>query len=136
MQTELNQFFAEQDACQIPTKSAFCQARKKIKNVFFFDFFKQSYQVFYRHVTAAKLFKGYHLWACDTTTQKLPDNKETRKLGTHTNQAKTVASVKIMTYYDVLNQIIVRASISDKRKADLRCVQGSAGHPDQRDQYI
>lgn len=125
MQTELNQFFAEQDACQIPTKSAFCQARKKIKNVFFFDFFKQSYQVFYRHVNAAKLFKGYHLWACDTTTQKLPDNKETRKLGTHTNQAKTVASVKIMTYYDVLNQIIVRASISDKRKADLRCVQGS-----------
>jgi hypothetical protein len=28
-----------------------------------------------------------------------------------------------MTYYDVLNLLVVCASISDKRKADLRCVQ-------------
>ena len=40
-----------------------------------------------------------------------------------TNQAKTVASVKIMTYYDVLNLVVARASVSDKKKADLRCVQ-------------
>ncbi len=79
--------------------------------------------MFYKHATITKLFKGYYLWACDTTVQKLPDNEETQKLGTHTNQAKTVASIKILTYYDTLNQIIARASISDKQKADLRCAQ-------------
>jgi hypothetical protein len=67
--------------------------------------------------------QGYRLWACDTTVQKLPDNEYTRRLGTHTNQSKTVASVKILTYYDPLNSITVHASLHDKNKADLRCVQ-------------
>jgi hypothetical protein len=55
----------------IPTKSAFCQARKKIKNIFYSDFFEKTCQVFYEYARP-ELLKGYRLWACDTTVQKLP----------------------------------------------------------------
>jgi hypothetical protein len=106
----------------IPTKSAFCQARNKIKNAFYFDFFEKSHTLFYEN-TKGLNFKNYRLWACDTTVQKLPDNAETRKLGTHTNQAQTVASIKILTYFDVLNQLIVRADTDSKNTSDLRCAQ-------------
>lgn len=94
----------------------------KIKNKFFFDFFEQTHQAFYANVVP-KSMMGYRLWACDTTCQKIPDNEQTRKLGTHTNQAKTVASIKLLTYFDTLNHITTRAVVFDKNTADLRCAQ-------------
>lgn len=115
-------FFNLSSPEDIPTKSAFCQARKKIKNTFYSDFFEKTCRVFYEYARP-ELLKGYRLWACDTTVQKLPDNEETKKLGTHTNQIKTVASIKVLTYYDALNQITAHASIHPKDTADLRCVQ-------------
>lgn len=122
MQSELNHYFEGLKPEDVPTKSAFCQARMKIKNTFFIEFFDKTYKVFYENAIAQK-FKDHRLWACDTTVQKLPDNEDTRKLGTHTNQAQTVASIKVLTYFDVLNQVIARASIGEKQMADLRCAQ-------------
>lgn len=68
--------------------------------------------------------KGYRLLACDTTVQKLPNNEQNRKMGIHTNQYDSVASIKLSTYFDLCNKVIVRASLHDKRRADLRCSQG------------
>jgi hypothetical protein len=44
-------------------------------------------------------------------------------MGTHTNQHKTVASIKIATSYDVLNKVYTHVSIHPKQTADLRCIQ-------------
>lgn len=70
-----------------------------------------------------KRFKTYLLLACDTTCQLLPDSEATRKIGTHTNQYKTVASQKIALFFDILNQFYYHASLHPKQAADLPCVQ-------------
>ncbi len=121
LQSELNTFWGIMDE-NAPTKSAFCQARKKIKTLWFETFFKKTYEYF-EQFAKLKKFLDYLVFACDSTVQKPPDNEETRSLGTHTNQSKTVASIKITTYHDVLNNITVRASINDKKVADLRTAQ-------------
>lgn len=116
-QTELNQVFTNGKTC---TKSAFCQARKKLNIRFFRDFFEQSVASFYRH-QPAKTFKKYRLWACDTSVQLLPNNEDTRKIGIHKNQFKEVASVKIAAFFDVFNKLITTFSLFDRRKSDLLC---------------
>ncbi len=117
LQSELNQVFGNGLSC---TKSAFCQARKKLKLQFFEDILQQSVLSFYRH-TRARRFRGYRLWACDTTIQLLPDNEDTRKIGIHKNQYKEVASIKISIYFDVFNKLISLFGLFDKRTADLQC---------------
>jgi hypothetical protein len=117
LQSELNQVFNNETSC---TKSAFCQARKKLKVLFFEDVFYQTVLSFYKHYRA-KTFKNYRLWACDTSVQALPDNEETRKMGIHKNQHKSVASIKISVYFDVFNKLITLFELFDKRTADLMC---------------
>ncbi len=84
------------------TKSALCQARRKLKPEFFQDLFKLSVEAFYQHHKKIKTFHNYRLWACDCTVQMLPDTEETRKIGIHKNQFKAVASIKISGYFDIL----------------------------------
>lgn len=117
LQTELNHVFKNGETC---TKSAFCQARKKLKLCFFQDFFDQTVLSFYKY-QPAKTFKNYRLWACDTSVQLLPNNQETCKIGVHKNQFKEVASVKISAYFDVHNKLITQFGLFDKRRADLIC---------------
>jgi len=117
LQSELNQVFGHGLSC---TKSAFCQARKKLRIQFFEDIFLQTVQSFYKH-TKPKTFRGFRLWACDTTIQLLPDNEDTRKIGIHKNQYKEVASIKISVYFDVFNKLITLSGLFDKRTADLLC---------------
>lgn len=121
LQTELNDIFNSGKTC---TKSAFCQARKKLKPAFFKDLFNASVHAFYKHHAKAERFRGYRLWACDCTVQMLPDTAETRKIGVHKNQYKEVASVKLSCYFDILNKIITSAAIYAKQTTDLNaCLQ-------------
>jgi hypothetical protein len=53
----------------------------------------------------------------------LPDNADTQTIGTHTNQHLTVASVKILCYFDVLNKIIARLWLKNKRIGEIRLVE-------------
>lgn len=117
LQSELNSFFDEKHKC---TKSAFCIARKKLKYALFEDIFIKIVSLFFQF-HSPQTFRGYLLWACDSTVQLLPDNEETRKIGIHKNQYKEVASVKVSIYFDILNQIITNAKLFDKRKSDLLC---------------
>jgi hypothetical protein len=116
LQAELNDLFHSGKTC---TKSALCQARKKLKPDFFQDLFNQSVAAFYAHHLTAKKFNGYRLWACDCTVQLLPDNEATRKIGTHKNQHKKVASIKLSCYFDILNKIITSVSLHSKQTPDL-----------------
>jgi hypothetical protein len=103
------------------TKSAFCQARLKLAPKLFEDMLALTAKSFYAHAAPRRL-KGYLLRACDCTVQMLPDNEETRKIGVHKNQYGEVASVKISACLDLLNGIIVSATLHQKSKTDLVCV--------------
>jgi hypothetical protein len=70
-----------------------------------------------------KRFKGYRLWACDGSVVKLPDNVDTQTIGTHKNQHLTVASVKLLCYFDVLNKMIARLWLKNKRIGEIRLVE-------------
>jgi hypothetical protein len=121
LQTELNDFFKKGLTC---TKSALCQARKKLKPIFFEDLFNTSVQAFYQHHKKAEKFKNYRLWACDCTVQMLPNTEETRKIGIHKNQYKEVASIKLSCYFDILNKILTSVSTHSKQTTDLNaCLQ-------------
>jgi hypothetical protein len=54
---------------------------------------------------------------------KLPDNADTQTIGTHTNQHNTVASVKLLCYFDLLNKLIARLWLKNKRIQEVRLVQ-------------
>ena len=73
---ELFDFF-ESLAINPPTKSAFVQARDKIRPLFFQDLFRLSTKLFYRHFSV--------------------QNK---------NQHSTVPSTRILCFFDVLKQLI------------------------------
>ena len=117
LQTELNQVFNAGKSC---TKAAFCQARKKLKVDFFEDFFNTTVTAFYKHQKHQQ-YKKYRLWACDSTVQILPNNAETRLIGIHKNQFKSVASIKLSVYFDILSKLITQVALFDKRTADLLC---------------
>jgi hypothetical protein len=54
----------------------------------------------------------------------LPDNEETQKIGVHKNQYKTVTSIKLSCYFDILNKIITSVSLHSKQTNDLNaCLQ-------------
>lgn len=121
LQAELNDVFKDGTTC---TKSALCQARKKLKYELFQDLFKTSVKAFYTHHQKIERFRNYRLWACDCTVQMLPDNEETRKMGIHKNQYKEVASIKLSCYFDILNKILTSVSLYPKQTADLNtCLQ-------------
>jgi hypothetical protein len=101
------------------TKSALCQARKKLNTILFEDLFNISVEAFYKHHIKAERFRNYRLWACDCTVQMLLDNEETQKIGVHKNQYKTVASVKLSCYFDILNKIITSVAVNAKQTNDL-----------------
>lgn len=91
---------------------------------FFEHFFSRLVELFYKKAPIRR-FKGYRVWACDGTVVKLPDNSDTRTIGTHTNQHRTVASVKLLCYFDVFNKLLTRLWLKDKRIGEIRHVAPS-----------
>ena len=109
-----------------PSKSAFCKARLKLQVLFFENFFAHFVTCFYRWAPI-KRYKGFRLWACDGSAIKLPDNADTRSIGTHTNQHGTCASVKLLCYYDLLNCILTRFWLKNKRVQELYSLKEHIG---------
>ena len=100
---------------------AFIKARRKLKVEFFEDFFSLLAEQFYQ-TAPIRRFKGYRLWACDGSVVKLPDNPDTQTIGTHKNQHSIVASVKLLCYFDLLNKLIARLWLKNKRIQEIRLV--------------
>lgn len=79
--------------------------------------------MFYHHCSY-QTYRGYRLWACDGSALQLPDSVENRQIGTHTNQYGEFASAKLIGYFDVLNHLLTRFWIENKRVQELRLIQG------------
>ena len=101
----------------MPTPSAFCQARKKIKSELFIALKDETVRIYYDIYGKTGLVKRWNerlLLAIDGSIINLPDTKETRqKYSIQTNQYKDGTVQALSSYlYDVLNEICINASNS------------------------
>jgi len=109
----------------IPTASALCQQRAKIKPDFFSDWLRQTAVNFYQDV-APKLWHGMVLCAFDGSRVKVPDTPALKeKYGfnpSRINTEKPLSMVCILC--DLLNGIVMDAAIGTARTAEQRLAYG------------
>lgn len=83
LHNKLNKFFEDLDLLDVmPTSSAFCQARKKIKPELFIYLRNEIVNFFFTNYPKSgliKRWKGRLLWAIDGSRLNIPDTKETRE---------------------------------------------------------
>ena len=111
---------------EVPTASAYCQARQKIKAEVFVHLNKSVVEDFYRLYGAeekVKLWHGHRLVGSDGTYLNLPDTKELRKaFSVHRNQHKGEKQATVqglgMVLYDLLNDIGVKGAIAPSHSAE------------------
>jgi hypothetical protein len=122
IQNRINKFFQELDALEkIPTASAFCQAREKIKPELFKALNEETVKPFYEYYEREGLvtrWKGRLLWAVDGSSLNLPSTSETReKYSVQTNQYDEEGGVQALAsfLYDVLNEVVINSVIDKKR---------------------
>lgn len=119
LQDELDEFFkllnGEKVASRIVTKSAFTQARKKLKYTAFVELNQTQVDFFYDHFEPRR-WCGFRLLAVDGSTSELPRTPEIREyFGVwHPNQGEPCPLARVSQIFDVLNEITVEAIISPK----------------------
>ncbi len=123
IQNRVNKFFDELGLLEnIPTASAFCQAREKIKPKFFKTLNEKVANFFYDFYEKrgyVKRWKGRLLWAIDCSDINIPDTEETRaKYSIQVNQYSTEGVVQALTsfLFDVLNGICINSSMDRIKK--------------------
>jgi hypothetical protein len=112
IQNRINKFFDDLSLLEnIPTASAFCQAREKIKPELFKVLNEKVVKFFYDNYEVegfVKRWKGCLLWAVDGSRINIPDTAETReKYSIQVNQydVKGVVQAQASFLCDVLNEI-------------------------------
>lgn len=119
LQDELDEFFKllNQDtiAARIVTKSAFTQARKKLKYEAFVELNAVQIAYFYEHFEY-QTWHGFRLLAVDGSTSQLPRNaKISAHFGVwHPAQGEPCPLARISQLYDVLNDLTLETRISPK----------------------
>jgi hypothetical protein len=118
LQNRMNKFFNVLNLLDnIPTASAFCQAREKIKPEFFKALNDNVVRFFYDNYEKEGLvrkWKGRLLWAVDGSYINISDTAESReKYSIQVNQynEKGVAQALASFLFDVLNEISINSSI-------------------------
>lgn len=137
MQTELDRFFKARNLLSghitTITKSAFTQARKKLKSEAFIYTNKEMLKGFYEDATKNKKWKGKRIVAIDGSLLNLPVSNEIEKhFGGVKNQYEEIISARCSFAYDVCNELILDAKV-DKRKScekELAVSHLSALNPD------
>jgi hypothetical protein len=116
----LNKFFDDLNLIdEIPSPSAFCQSRQKLKPEFFIALKDKAVNFFYDNYEKSGLVKKWNgrlLWAIDGSYLNLPDTDETRKkYSIQTNQINNDGTVQALSsyLYDVLNGICVNSIINE-----------------------
>jgi len=99
------------------TKSAFTQARRKIKAEGFLDLSQTLVNEFYQdNDESIKKWKGHRLLAVDGSQLTLPNTKELyEKFGSPSNQqgeSKNLVQGRVSVVYDVLNHYILDSALS------------------------
>jgi len=111
---ELNDFFSIVGEEKNFTKSAFSQARYKLKSVFFEDFNKELLDSYQKHYKKnLKSYKGYYLQGVDGTKIYLPNLEEIQDhFGCGGNHHSKIAMGQSLFRYDLLNELVVRAHLT------------------------
>ncbi len=118
-QDELDEFFkilrGGKVARRIVTKSAFSQARKKLKPSAFIELNHEQVAYFYQHAEPQRWY-GLRLLAIDGSMSDLPDAEEVRThFGVwHPQSGGTCAKARVSQLFDVLNKVTVEAIIAPK----------------------
>lgn len=116
------------------TKSAFSQARKQLSATAFVDLNQRVVTDYYKHHPALKTWHGFRLCAIDGSKIRLPDDPEiVAHFGVHTGKdSQRDATLGLAsTYYDVLNQIVIDASLHPTTASEKECAAAhltQAGH--------
>jgi len=107
------------------TKSAFCQQRMKIKDLFFACLNEILIESFYRHYGEnVKRWKGFRLIAIDGSIACLINTENvTAHFGTQGNHIKEMTMGQVLSAFDVLNGITVRADMFPIKVAEQKLAQ-------------
>lgn len=122
LQNALNKLFlALADLFHVPTASAYCQARRKLKPELFAHLNEQVCRDFYQLAGAegeVRLWRWHRLVACDGTYLTLPDNADTRACFTlQTNQFDLADCVQALccVLYDLRNDLGLAGALSKRQ---------------------
>jgi hypothetical protein len=114
LQDELDQFFnlsrGEAVATPVVTKSAFSQARKKLKAEAFIELNTVQVDYFYTHFPY-QTWHGFRLLAVDGSTVQLP---ATAAIINHFGLWHSVPVARVSQLFDVLNEVTVEALLGPK----------------------
>ncbi len=111
---ELEDYFESINSSElICTKSAFSQARYKLREDYFEQWNKALLKSYYsNNDEGLVLWKGFVLQGVDGTTLYLTDHEALReKFGTLSNQHQSYPMARIVGRYDLLNEIIINTKI-------------------------
>ena len=123
LQDELDEFFKlrnQQDvAVRIVTKSAFSQARKKLKYEAFVELNQTQVDYFYEHFECER-WHGFRRLAVDGSTSQLPRTPEVAEhFGAwHPTQGDPCPLARVSQMFDVLNDVTLEALISPKEMGE------------------
>jgi hypothetical protein len=123
LQDELDEFFKLQTgadiAVRIVTKSAFIQARKKLKYEAFVELNQTQVNYFYEHFEPAS-WHGFRLAAIDGSMSELPDTEEiATHFGVwHPAAGGTCPKARVSQMFDVLNKVSLDAIIASKDQGE------------------
>jgi hypothetical protein len=122
LQNALNKVFTSlADLFDIPTASAYCQARRKLKPELFIHLNEQVCQDFYQLAGAegsVQRWRSHRLLACDGTYLTLPDNAATRAaFSVQTNQFDRADCVQALCclLYDLRNDLGLAAALGKRQ---------------------
>jgi hypothetical protein len=121
LQNALNKLFSSIGRVfGVPSASAFCQARQKLKPELFQylnEIVCQDFYSLYEEEGPVKRWRGHRLLACDGTYLNLPDNEETRReFFLQRNQFEKAEAVQALAcvLYDLLNCLAISATLTTR----------------------
>lgn len=135
VQVELDRFFKSisKDPTSFDTisKSAFTQARHKLRPEAFVELNRGQLFYFKEHAPHKKTWKQKRVVAIDGSLLNLPHTEEVRQtFGSVRNQHDEVVSGRCSFAYDVCNELVLDASIAPRRSCEKDLAVGHLDHLD------
>ena len=133
LQDELDEFFKLLDGAEIAvrmvSKSAFIQARKKLKYESFVELNQAQVNYYYNNFDA-ELWHGLRLVAADGSMSELPDTEEnSAHFGVwHPAAGGTCPKARVSQMFDVLNKVTLDAIIAPKEKGERVLAKAHFAH--------
>jgi hypothetical protein len=111
VKVELMKYFMNIDIAKTPSRQAFAEAREKVSYLAFKDLFDKSCELTEGN-EGARLFNGYRLFAIDGTSFVVGQLEKLNSYFGKSTSVKDKAMCRIGGIVDVLNDCIVRATVS------------------------